>query len=57
MSRLIHEPYPSAASLDRRPLFIAGVTAVALTAFVIAPGDIAFKTHMALHGLCAQRPV
>lgn len=56
MSRLIHEPNPSAASLDRRPLFIAGVTAVALTAFVIAPGDIAFKTHMALHGLCAQRP-
>jgi len=56
MSRLIHEPDPSAVSLNRRPLFIAGVAAVALTAFVIAPGDIAFKTHMALHGLCAQRP-
>jgi uncharacterized membrane protein len=56
MSRLIHEPLPTTRSLDRRPLSIAGVAAVALTAFVIAPGDIAFKTHMVLHGLCAQRP-
>jgi uncharacterized membrane protein len=56
MSRLIHEPFPTAGSRDRRPLFIVGVAAIALAAFVIAPGDIAFKTHMALHGLCAQRP-
>ena len=56
MSQLIHEPLPTAGSLDRRPMFIAGVAAIALAAFVIAPGDIAFKTHMALHGLCAQRP-
>ena len=27
-----------------------------LTAFLIAPGDVASKTHVALHGLCAQRP-
>ena len=27
-----------------------------LVAFLIAPGDIASKTHVALHGLCAQRP-
>jgi uncharacterized membrane protein len=56
MSQLIHEPWPTAGSLDRRPLLIAGVAAIALAAFVIAPGDIAFKTHMTLHGLCAQRP-
>ena len=29
---------------------------MALIAFVIAPGDLAGKTHAALHGLCAQRP-
>jgi uncharacterized membrane protein len=27
-----------------------------LAIFVIAPGNVASKTHMALHGLCAQRP-
>lgn len=29
---------------------------VALSGFLLAPGTIAGKTHMALHGLCAQRP-
>src|SRR5829696_6694922 len=56
MSRLILEPYPADGQGDRRPLFLGGAAAVVLTIFVIAPGDIAWKTHIALHGLCAQRP-
>jgi uncharacterized membrane protein len=56
MSRLIHEPYATAGSADRRPLLVGGVAAIALIAFVAAPGNVASKTHMALHGLCAQRP-
>jgi uncharacterized membrane protein len=56
MSRLILEPYPVGGPVDRRPLFFGGAAAVVLTIFVIAPGDIASKTHIALHGLCAQRP-
>ena len=56
MSRLIHEPYPTARSVDRRPLVVGGVAAIALAAFLIAPGNVASKTHVALHGLCAQRP-
>jgi uncharacterized membrane protein len=56
MSQLIHDPYPTARSVDRRPLFVGGVAAIALAAFVVAPGNVASKTHMALHGLCAQRP-
>jgi uncharacterized membrane protein len=56
MSRLIHETYSTARSVDRRPLVVVGIAIVALTAFVVAPGNVASKTHMALHGLCAQRP-
>src|SRR5688500_20220740 len=29
---------------------------MALIAFLIAPGTVASKAHVALHGLCAQRP-
>jgi uncharacterized membrane protein len=29
---------------------------MALIMFLIAPGSVASKTHVALHGLCAQRP-
>jgi uncharacterized membrane protein len=56
MSRLIHEPYPRGGPVDRRLLFVGGIATLALATFVIAPGDVASKTHMALHGLCAQRP-
>jgi uncharacterized membrane protein len=56
MSRLILEPYPVGGPVDRRPLFFGGAAAAVLALFLIAPGDIASKTHIALHGLCAQRP-
>ena len=29
---------------------------MALIGFLIAPGNLGWKTHLALHGLCAQRP-
>src|SRR5215213_6597870 len=56
MSRLILEPYPVGGPVDRRLLFFGGAAAAVLALFLIAPGDIASKTHIALHGLCAQRP-
>src|SRR5215218_1344378 len=55
MARLTRDQDPIIKSIDRRPLFVAGSAAVVLTAFVLAPGDVASKTHLALHGLCAQR--
>src|SRR5215211_8457263 len=42
--------------MDRRQLVVVGFATMVLAAFLIAPGDIASKTHVALHGLCAQRP-
>src|SRR5215218_1270184 len=42
--------------MDRRPPVVVGFATMVLAAFLIAPGDIASKTHVALHGLCAQRP-
>jgi uncharacterized membrane protein len=33
-----------------------GTVFLALAAFVLLPGTVATKTHLALHGLCAQRP-
>jgi uncharacterized membrane protein len=56
MSRLIHELLPTNRFADRRPHFVAGIATLSLATFVLAPGDLASKTHMALHGLCAQRP-
>jgi len=47
---------PNKQSLDCRPLVVGGFAAVALIAFLIAPGTVASKAHVALHGLCAQRP-
>jgi uncharacterized membrane protein len=48
--------------MDRRPAIatwaLAGVILplVVLVLFLLAPGEVASKTHAALHGLCAQRP-
>ncbi len=56
MSSLIREPRQSPRLYDWRPLSVAGFVMVALLAFLLAPGSVAWKTHVALHGLCAQRP-
>jgi uncharacterized membrane protein len=40
---------------DCRPLVLGGFAAMALILFLIAPGTVASKAYVALHGLCAQR--
>ncbi len=55
MSPLIRNSAPTKAPADRRLLVVAGFAAMVLTGFLIAPGNVAWKTHVALHGLCAQR--
>ena len=56
MSQLIRGPYATTRSVDRRLVFVSVVAVMVLVIFMMAPGNIASKTHMALHGLCAQRP-
>jgi len=56
VSAFIRNMAPNKQSLDCRPLVVGGFAAVALIAFLIAPGTVASKAHVALHGLCAQRP-
>jgi uncharacterized membrane protein len=56
VSALVRNSTPKRESLDCRPLILGGFAATVLIAFLIAPGNIATKAHIALHGLCAQRP-
>jgi uncharacterized membrane protein len=56
VSGLIRNVTPSKEPVDCRPLVVGGFAATALIAFLIAPGTVASKAHVALHGLCAQRP-
>ena len=37
-------------------MLVGGFAAMVLVGFLLAPGDLAWKTHVVLHGLCAQRP-
>jgi uncharacterized membrane protein len=53
---MVREPRFSSESSDKRPKYLAALAAVVLATFLLAPGDIDSKTHIALHGLCAQRP-
>jgi uncharacterized membrane protein len=50
------EPRQPGPSIKRRLLAFGAIVIAALVAFLVAPGTIASKTHVALHGLCAQRP-
>jgi uncharacterized membrane protein len=56
MSALVRNAHPAHGSFDRRLLVFGGFAALVLIGFLIAPGSLALKTHIALHGLCAQRP-
>ena len=56
MSTFVRNSATKNDSLHYRPMVVGSFAAVALAAFLIAPGTLAAKTHMALHGLCAQRP-
>jgi uncharacterized membrane protein len=55
MSALIDTKPANSLRADPR-LPAAGGIMLGLVAFLLAPGSIAEKTHLALHGLCAQRP-
>jgi uncharacterized membrane protein len=41
---------------DRSVPALVGVAMLALVVFLAVPGAIATKAHLALHGICAQRP-
>jgi uncharacterized membrane protein len=41
---------------SRWPFLLAFLALAACCAFFMLPGSIASKTHLALHGICAQRP-
>lgn len=56
MSAFVRSTGPTTESSDRRLLAVGAFAAIVFAAFLIAPGDVASKTHVALHGLCAQRP-
>jgi uncharacterized membrane protein len=56
VSALIRYSNPGKDSLGRRPLAVGGFAILALIVFLIAPGTVASKAHILLHGLCAQRP-
>ncbi|MBW3632672.1 MAG: DUF2085 domain-containing protein [Chloroflexi bacterium] len=56
MSSFIREARQSPDSKHRRLSIVAVIPAVTFVAFLLAPGSVAQKTHLALHGLCAQRP-
>jgi uncharacterized membrane protein len=55
MRPLIRNFAPASESFDRRPLLIGVLASMVLIGFLVAPGNLAWKTHVALHGLCAQR--
>jgi uncharacterized membrane protein len=56
VSSLVREPRQSQSALYPRLLAVACFLMVVFVAFLLAPGSVAWKTHVALHGLCAQRP-
>lgn len=54
-NRLIVERTGIAAAWAAPPLF-PGALVLAVAIFMLAPGSLEHKAHLALHGLCAQRP-
>jgi uncharacterized membrane protein len=57
VSSLVREPREEwPVSKHRRLSVVAIVPSIVFVAFLLAPGSVAQKAHLALHGLCAQRP-
>ena len=56
MSSFVRKSALMSNPCDRRPLLVGGFAAMVLVGFLVAPGNLAWKTHVVLHGLCAQRP-
>jgi uncharacterized membrane protein len=58
-SSLLVVPLSRLAAVGREAhslLAFTGLAGLAVAGFALAPGTLAMKAHMALHGLCAQRP-
>jgi uncharacterized membrane protein len=56
MSALVRQDRHSSRSESASFLPLGVFVLGSLSCFLLAPGTIAGKTHLALHGLCAQRP-
>lgn len=56
MSSLVRESFPTPRTSLKWSLLGVVLGFAALGAFLLIPGSIASKTHLALHGICAQRP-
>ena len=55
-SNLIEEKARHSFASGAWPLMAITAALLGLVAFLLLPGSIATKTHLALHGICAQRP-
>lgn len=56
MSSLVRPSLATPPTSMRWTALGVAIGLVALGAFLLVPGSIASKTHLALHGICAQRP-
>lgn len=56
MAALVRERSRSGSGVPRGLVAVCAVVLASLVTFILLPGDVARKTHLALHGLCAQRP-
>ena len=55
MSLLVRASQP-ASSVSWKTVAAVALALTTLCAFLLIPGSIATKTHLVLHGICAQRP-
>jgi uncharacterized membrane protein len=56
LSALVRASRSSRSEQSRWLYLLAGIGVATLLGFLLLPGSIAAKTHLALHGICAQRP-
>lgn len=56
VSTLVKASQPTRFERSRSTVLLAGTALAAVGVFLLLPGSIASKTHLALHGICAQRP-
>src|SRR5262245_47592140 len=56
LTALLKVSQPTRIARSRWLVLLACVGLALLSAFLFSPGSIAAKSHLALHGICAQRP-
>ena len=55
MSSLVRQSRAD-SPISRKPIALVAAALTLFCAFLLIPGSIATKTHLVLHGICAQRP-